>query len=187
VSQVRRIRRQQLLREAEGYMELILALDDRFPLSPAVRDRVAERVLSTLDQVADPGAFRGDVLYLRGQALRAMQRCAEAVGPLREAAEEDPGNVNIWLALGWCHKRTGRLDLAIQALEEGLAVDASQAVVHYNLACYWSLARNVGLSVKYLSQAFDLDAGFRELVPREADFDPIRGQPEFQAITAVIV
>jgi hypothetical protein len=59
--------------------------------------------------------------------------------------------------------------------------------VHYNLACYWSLAGNVKLSVAYLSQAFDLEPEYRDLVLREADFDPIRNHPHFQALTSVIV
>ena len=46
------------------------------------------------------------------------------------------------MALGWCFKRVGQLDEAIGALEHAIAVDPSEAVLHYNLACYWSLARN---------------------------------------------
>ncbi|HEY2413907.1 MAG TPA: hypothetical protein VGI40_16770, partial [Pirellulaceae bacterium] len=60
-------------------------------------------------------------------------------------------------------------------------------IVHYNLACYWSLAGNVKLAVAYLSQAFDLEPEYRDLVQHEADFDAIRNHPHFQALTAVIV
>ena len=84
-------------------------------------------------------------------------------------------------------ERCRRLDLAIQSLEEALEADASQAIIHYNLACYWSLAGNVKLAVAYLSQAFDLEPEYRELVLREPDFDPIRNHPHFQALTSVIV
>ena len=99
----------------------------------------------------------------------------------------EPQNVHIRLSLGWCYKRCRRLDLAIQSLEEALESDASQAIVHYNLACYWSLAGNVKLAVAYLSQAFELDPEYRDLVAREADFDPIRNHPHFQALASVVV
>jgi hypothetical protein len=41
--------------------------------------------------------------------------------------------------------------------------------------------------VTYLAQAFDLEPEYRDLVPQEPDFDPIRNHPHFQALTAVIV
>jgi tetratricopeptide (TPR) repeat protein len=187
MSDPNRIRRQQILREAEGYLDLITVFGERMPCRPDARDMLARRVLSTLDRIEAPGGLKGHVLFLRGQALRAMEAFTQAVPVLREAAEAEPTNVHIRLALGWCYKRSRRLDLAIQALEEALEADASQAIIHYNLACYWSLAGNVKLSVTYLSQAFDLEPEYRDLIHLEHDFDPIRNHPHFQALTTVIV
>jgi Flp pilus assembly protein TadD len=187
MSDLSRIRRQQILREAEGYLDLITVFGDRMPCRPGARDQLARRVLKTLDRIENAGGLKGHVLFLRGQALRAMENFIDAVPLLREAAEIEPQNVHIRLSLGWCFKRCRRLDLAIQSLEEALEADASQAIVHYNLACYWSLAGNVKLAVAYLSQAFDLEPEYRDHVQHEADFDPIRNHPHFQALTAVIV
>ena len=187
MSDPNRIRRQQILREAEGYLDLITVFGDRMPCRPDVRDALAARVLDTLDRVHNAGGMKAHILFLRGQALRAMDRYVDAVPLLREAAELEPQNVHIRLSLAWCYKRCRRLDLAIQALEEALEADASYAIVHYNLACYWSLAGNVKLAVTYLSQAFDLEPEYRDLVGRERDFDPIREHPHFLALTSVIV
>lgn len=182
-----RIRRQQILREAEGYLDLITVFGDRMPCRPDTRDRLARRVQETLDRIENPGGLKAHVLFLRGQAMRAMERYVEAVPLLAEAAELESQNVHIRLSLAWCYKRCRRLDMAIQALEEALEADPSFAIVHYNLACYWSLAGNVKLAVNYLSQAFELEPEYRELVARERDFDPIREHPHFQALTSVIV
>jgi tetratricopeptide (TPR) repeat protein len=182
-----RIRRQQILREAEGYLDLITVFGERMPCRPGVRDSVARRILDTLDRIDNPGGLKGHVLYLRGQALRAMERYVEAVPPLSEAAEIEPQNIHIRLSLAWCYKRCRRLDLAIQTLEDALESDPAYAIVHYNLACYWSLAGNVKLAVAYLSQAFDLEPEYRDHVQHEVDFDPIRNHPHFQALTTVIV
>lgn len=187
MSDLNRLRRQQILREAEGYLDLITVFGDRMPCRPDTRDSLAQRVLDTLDRVENPGGLKAHILFLRGQALRAMDCYVEAVPLLREAAEIEPQNVHIRLALGWCYKRCRRLDLAIQALEEALDADDSYAIVHYNLACYWSLAGNVKLAVTYLAQAFDLEPDYRDLVPKERDFDPVRNHPHFQALTSVIV
>jgi tetratricopeptide (TPR) repeat protein len=187
VSKYDGIRRQQILREAEGYLELIAVVSSQWPLAPSVRDRLAQRALDALARLGRRSRRRAHARYLVGQALRVMERHVEAITPLEEAAELDPDNIHIWLELGWCHKRSGRLDLAIQALEEALTVDNREAIVHYNLACYWSLASNAKLALAYLARAFDLDADYRDLVADEPDFDPIRNHPEFLALTSVTV
>ena len=52
--------------------------------------------------------------------------------------------LSLWLALGWCYKRIGRIDLAIESLEEALSIEPNDALIHYNLACYWSGPGNMG-------------------------------------------
>lgn len=187
MSDFSRVRRQQILREAEGCLDLMLLCPDRWQPQPATRDVLAERTLQLLDQEPFNGSQRARALYLKGQVFRAMERYDEAVVPLRKSAEQDPENIHIWLALGWCYKRCGRLDLAIQALERALAADDTEAIIFYNLACYWSLAKNPKLALPYLARAFDLDPAYRDHVATESDFDAIRNHPDFQQLTSVIV
>ncbi len=181
------IRYQKRLRAAEGYLDLIMVFADRWPPSGTIRDRVARRALLELSQIDDGDAPDGQIQYLQGQALRAMENYRDAVEPLQAALEADPENIHIHLALGWCYKRVGRLDLAIQALEEAMDVMPDEGIIHYNLACYWSLARNPQLALQYLYQSFELDPNYRDMVSDERDFDPIRNDPGFRSITSVIV
>ena len=150
-----RIRRQQLLRQAEGYLELGM---------PA-------HAIEVLDRWEPQDVPSSRAAYLRGEALRELKRYAEAVVSLNLAAEGLPDEVPIYVALGWCFKRLGRIDLAIEALERGLAADPNAAILPYNLACYWSLAGNKRQALLLLSQAISLDAEFRNLVDSEPDFD----------------
>ena len=39
-------------------------------------------------------------LYLQGEALRSLERYADAIVPLRKVAELEPENVRVLLALG---------------------------------------------------------------------------------------
>ena len=160
---------------------------DRWALSPETRDALARRAIETLKRVENPGGLKGQILFLQGQALRHMQLLTEAIPPLREAAEYEPQNVHIRLALAWCYKRSRRLDLAIESLEMALEAEPGLAILHYNLACYWSLAGNPKIAVSYLAQALELEPSYRDMVHQEADFDPIRHHPHFQALTEVIV
>ena len=182
-----RIHKQKLLREAEGYLDLLMVFADRWPPSAEVRDPLAQRALNVLAHLQKHPGNQAHVLYLTGQAYRAMEQHADAVTPLKQACKMDPENVHYWLALAWCYKRSDRLDLAIESLEEALDGNDTEAIVYYNLACYWSLANNAKIAVPYLSRAFDLDVDFRDLVALETDFDPIRQDAEFLALTSVIV
>ena len=121
-----RIRRQQIISQAEGYLEL----------------GMARHALEVLARYGEPESFSDHAaLFARRMPARAgaVSRGDRA---FRAAAQGDPDNVHIWLALGWCQKRVGRIDLAIEALEEALAAQPDDALIHYNLACYWSLAHN---------------------------------------------
>jgi tetratricopeptide (TPR) repeat protein len=93
----------------------------------------------------------------------------------------------VWLALAWCYKRTGRILEAIRALESALDSEPREPILHYNLACYWSLLAQRTRALSFLQHAIDLNSNFRDLVNDEPDFDLLRNDPEFRALTSVIV
>jgi tetratricopeptide (TPR) repeat protein len=181
-----RIRLQQILREAEGYLELAMLFSDDFDTSVARRLAIP-LALATLDRMGEAGSMRSHALYLKGESLRALERYQEAIAPLKAAADLDPGNIHVWLALGWCYKRCGHLDLAIDALDRALEAGDGNGIVFYNLACYWSLAHNKDRALECLSQAFAINPDYRDMVDREPDFNPLRTDPDFQALTSMTV
>jgi len=180
-------RRLAALKEAEGCFELAtLRAHGAAPLAPACA-ALLNRVLYQLDEIEERWWPRADSQRLRGEVYRYLGRFDEAVEPLSFVAEQEPEDIGAWLALGWCFKRLGRVDLAIDALEEGLTADPTAAILHYNLACYWALLHNTELAVEYLAQAFEIDPLYRDLVSQEPDFDPIRHDAAFRAVASVIV
>jgi tetratricopeptide (TPR) repeat protein len=175
------------LREAEGYLDLLIPPSPQLRLSRELRAPLAERAIAVLDQVGNVSGWSAHALFLRGQALRIMERYSEAIDSLSKAAEIAPQDQHIRLALGWCYKRCQRIDLAIESLEAALDYVPDSAILHYNLACYWSLVRQVRKSVSYLARALELDPDYRDAVGSESDFDPIRFHPHFQSLLSVIV
>ena len=111
-----------------------------------------QQALDLLNRLGTLGAGDARTLYLQGEALRSLERYADAIAPLGKVAELEPENVQVLLALGWCHKRTGRIDLAIGALDAALAADGDEPLIRYNLACYHSVAGDKRAALAYLER-----------------------------------
>lgn len=86
------------LSAAEGYLELNLPL----------------RALGALDRIANPGALQPYCQYLRGQALKQLDRYEEAIEVLQDAARTMPAPVNrkVWDDLSQCFRHQGLDELA---------------------------------------------------------------------------
>ncbi len=160
-----RIKRQ--LDEAEGYLMLNLP----------------SRSLQILEQRTEWATMQFEASFLTGEALRSLERYREALKPLEVAAALRPSDVGVAIALGWCYKRTHRLAQAIDALERAERHNPEDPLLHYNLACYWSLAGNASKALDELSAALGLEPELRNLIPEESDFDQLRGNPEFERLT----
>jgi tetratricopeptide (TPR) repeat protein len=135
-----RILLRRTIEEAEGYIEL----------------GMSEHALRSLQRRGALVHGNGRACYLMGETLRELSRYEEALLPLERSAALVPDDIHVLLALAWCYKRTGQLAKAIESLERAIQVDPSEGVLHYNLACYWSLARNRTLALKFLSQALEI-------------------------------
>jgi tetratricopeptide (TPR) repeat protein len=160
-----RIRRQ--LDEAEGYLMLNLP----------------RRALQLLQRRSDWATMQFEASFLTGEALRSLEQYREALKPLEVAAALRPDNTDVALALGWCYKRTHRLAQAIDALARAGRHNPDEPLIHYNLACYWSLARNPAKALDELAEALELDPDLRSKIADESDFDQLRGNPEFERLT----
>jgi tetratricopeptide (TPR) repeat protein len=167
MTRIPRDRLERRLDAAEGY--LLLGLP--------------HRALEILQSRAEWATMQFEASFLTGEALRVLENYREALKPLEVAARLKPGNVAVAVALGWCYKRTHRLAQAIDALERAAKENPEEALLHYNLACYWCLAGNWDKALDALTSALDLDPELRDLIPSESDFDPLRGNPEFERLT----
>jgi tetratricopeptide (TPR) repeat protein len=155
-----------IAREAQGYYELQLY------------EETLERVQALLDR----SVMVAPALVLKGECLRCMERYEEGIGVFEEILTHDPESVSAYVGLGWCHKRTGRLDKALEAMERLLAVRPAEGIGLYNLACYCSLEGDADRALDLLAKAIEEEEEFRQHARSEEDLDAIRGRPEFGRI-----
>lgn len=159
-----RIRRK--LHEAEGYLEIDLP----------------NHSLQILESRSDWPGLQFEACLIKGEALRRLERFREAIAPLEISASLRPSDSRVALALGWCYKRTNRLAQAIDTLDRVRRHHPDNALIHYNLACYWSLAGNLERALDELHSALDLEPELRNKVAEEPDFQRLRGNPEFDRL-----
>lgn len=143
-----------------------------------------QKALAILEARSDWATMQFESALLTGEALRTTGRHRDALKPLELAASLRPGDVGVAIALGWCYKRTQRLAQAIDALSRAVHHTPREPLLHYNLACYWSLAGNPTKALIALANAINLDPDLRPLIAGEPDFDAIRGNPDFVRLTA---
>ncbi len=155
-----------IAQEAEGFLDLGLY----------------HRALERAERLLASRAGRQAGLSLKAECFRLANRFDEAIPVLEEALREWPDDESLWVNMGWCRKRTGRLDLAIEAMEELLARQPESPIGHYNLACYLALAGEKERCLGELRLALELDPSLRESAREESDFDSLREDPDFLAL-----
>lgn len=154
------------LSEAEGFLTLGLP----------------QKTLTILDSRTNWSSMPFEANLLAGLAYRELGEYHKAILFLEKSARFQPGNSDVAMALGWCYKRTNRLAQAIDSLTRAIRINRDEPILHYNLACYWSLAGHVSNAVEHLQTAVRLHPDMVQMVASEPDFDPIRTDPVFQAL-----
>ena len=166
MSSINRDRVRKKIHEAEGYLMLELP----------------RHALEILESGTEWSSMQFEACFLKGEALRSLGRFREALQPLETAATLRPGDTGVALALGWCYKRTNRLAQAIDALDRARRHNPENPLLHYNLACYWSLAGNSSRAIDELGEALELDPNLRTMIVDEPDFERLRGTPDFDRL-----
>lgn len=187
VAQIEKIRREKIIRQAEGYLDLIMCLEDQWRLDEPIIQVITGKALKVLDELDETSGRRSHVAFLRGQTFRVRRDYQNAVVAFEESLENDYENIHTHLGMAWCYKRMNMIDSAIGSLNHANEIEPENAIVLYNLACYWALAGNVLNCCEHLHYALELEGGLRELIDAESDFDLVRRSAEFQSITSAIV
>jgi tetratricopeptide (TPR) repeat protein len=120
-----------------------------------------KQAIESLDEIEDPKEVLFQWNYLRGEAYRQLERYTAALGCFQTASDEQADFVPLLMAY---------------------RIAPKEAVILYNLSCYWSLAGNKVQALSWLGRALRMDQKLRQLIDEESDFNPLRNDPDFQMI-----
>jgi tetratricopeptide (TPR) repeat protein len=93
----------------------------------------------------------------------------------------DPAGWELWAPFGRLYQEGRYAEAADQARGVAEAHPERPALL-YNLACCESLAGRKADAIKHLQLALERSENFRSYLAKDSDLDPIRDEPDFQAL-----
>lgn len=121
----------------------------------------------------------------RRRLTRQEQRDLDVeIGFLEGLVRRDPGYVDALQILGDDYTRRGRFAAGLEVDERLCQLRTDDPIVHYNLACSYSLTKQPEQAAAALHRALDL--GFKNLswVSRDPDLNELRRHPLYEGIRA---
>jgi len=104
------------------------------------------------------------------------------IGFLECVVRRDPTYVDALLVLGDSYTRRGRLEDGLKVVEQLVRLRPADALVHYNLACSYSLTAQFVAAAAELNHALDL--GYRDFkwLAKDPDLGKLRKHPLYKKI-----
>ncbi|PYK62037.1 MAG: hypothetical protein DME21_07400 [Verrucomicrobia bacterium] len=108
------------------------------------------------------------------------------IGFLEGVVRRDPGYIDALQILGDNYTRRGRFEDGLKVDEQLVRLRPGDALVHYNLACSYSLTEQFESAAVALNRALDL--GYRDFkwLSKDPDLAKLRKHPLYKKIRARI-
>ncbi|HVS63511.1 MAG TPA: protein kinase [Thermoanaerobaculia bacterium] len=78
----------------------------------------------------------------------------------------------------------GQRERGLEWGRRALAIDPSDPLIAYNVACVFSLAGESDDAMELLEKAVDNGFGYKEWIEHDSDFEPLRADPRYAALLA---
>ncbi|MFA6562192.1 MAG: tetratricopeptide repeat protein [Verrucomicrobiia bacterium] len=123
-----------------------------------------------------------DGISAKAFVLLSARRYADAELWLEKLLAVRPKNVDGWIHLAYCRRRTKSLEAAIETLESARRLRDDYPLANYNMACYRAVQGRHEEALRLLDKAIRKDAAYRRLACEEEDFNSMRHLPGFLSL-----
>ncbi|NJN73311.1 MAG: tetratricopeptide repeat protein [Limnothrix sp. RL_2_0] len=118
-----------------------------------------------------------------GLGLQEKPNYELAIASYDKALEIKPDKHEAWNNRGIALNELGRNEEAIASFDKALEIKPDYANAYYNKACLFALQNKIETALELLTTAINLDPKYQEMAKTDSDFDSIREDPRFQALT----
>ena len=134
------------------------------------------------DDHSDPEKNRrmGIFHFNEGNKYLRKEKWEDAEKNYKMALHHNKEFQETYINLSTTYLRAKRYDEALETLLSLKKINASNPLLHYNLACYYSLTKQPKASLDSLKKAVDLDhRGFQE-IQTDPDLENLRNEADFK-------
>ena len=154
------------------------------PLSPEdqIRVNAAEGYLrlgmfhdaeTALDRVDPASHHLPEVLVVRLAFFQETKRWSAMQAAAKKLVDLDPTDPQRVMALAYATRRAESIDLARLILMEALDRHPSEALIHYNLACYDCQLGNIPSAKQFIETALRLNPKMGRMALGDEDLEPL--------------
>ena len=115
-----------------------------------------------------------EILALRVAIYKGLEKWDLMAAIAKRLAEFQPNNVQWTVSFAYAVRRANSIEAAKEILLEAEQKFPKEAVIKYNLACYYCQSGDLESAKKYLKQAFEIDPNWRLQALEDEDLQPLR-------------
>lgn len=145
-------------------------------------DRQFDSALARFNEALTLDSNCYQALNGKGATYAFQGRYDEGIALIKQALKLKPDFVYGHFNLGLANELASRWTEAIKAYHDAINLDSKDIWSYYGIASIYGRQGNVEKVLEYLKPAIALQPDVRDVAKEEKDFDPVKKDPQFQAL-----